>query len=123
MLTNFRRFQASDPFDRSWDVEFRWHQNGISIRHADTVDCKFWLTTQDEKLERVVALEHKHLLKLAAQAGRAVTDAWVIKLAALHMHHMVVTWEDMEKVLVTVPYPEMERYNAMLVEAASEQEV
>ncbi|HBY59327.1 MAG TPA: hypothetical protein DEH78_05865 [Solibacterales bacterium] len=122
MLTNFRQFTATDPFDRPWDVEFRWHQNGISIRHADTVDCKYWLTHEGEKLERVIALEHKNLLRLAAAAGRALTDAWVIKLAALHMNHMVTTWEDMEKVLVTVPYQEMERHNATLVEAAAEQE-
>ncbi len=42
MPDNFRRFQAGpDPFGRVWEVEFRWLQTGISIRHADTVDVKF----------------------------------------------------------------------------------
>ena len=44
MLDNFRRFQAGpDPFGRTWEVEYRWLQTGISIRHADTVDVKFIL--------------------------------------------------------------------------------
>src|SRR5690606_21714904 len=38
MADNLRSFQAGpDPFGRMWNVEFRWLQTGISIRHADTV--------------------------------------------------------------------------------------
>lgn len=117
MLENFRAFQVTDPFDRVWDVEFRWQQNAISIRHADTVDAKFWLTHDGEKLERVVALPHPDLLRLAAKTGREVSDPWCLKLAALHMERMVSTWEDMEKTLVTVNAGELEQYNATLVEA------
>lgn len=119
MLQNFRSFQVTDPFDRAWDVDFRWQQNGISIRHADTVDVKFWLTHEDEKLERVVALQHPDLLRLAAKAGREVSDAWCLKLAALRLQNMISTWEDMEKTLVTVPYAELEQYNTALEEAAA----
>ena len=46
MVENFRRFQAGpDPFGRTWEVEYRWLQTGISIRHADTVDVKFRVWT------------------------------------------------------------------------------
>ena len=119
MLENFRSFQVTDPFDRVWAVEFRWQQNGISIRHADTVDAKFWLTHDGEKIERVVALPHPELLRLAAKAGRDVSDAWCLKLAALHIEHMISTWEDMEKTLVTINFNELEQYNAALEEAAA----
>jgi hypothetical protein len=40
-----RLFEAGpDPFGRTWKVQFRWLQTGISIRHADTVDVKFWVS-------------------------------------------------------------------------------
>jgi hypothetical protein len=119
MLETFRSFEVTDPFDRRWDVEFGWQQNGISIRHADTVDVKFFLSRGDEKLERVVALQNSDLLTLAANAGRSVSDAWCMKLAALHLEHMISTWEDMEKTLVTVPYTELLQYNKALEEVAA----
>lgn len=111
MLDNFRRFQtAPDPFGRVWDVEFRWQQNGISIRHADTVDVKFNIWTTDEpKQERVIALPHPDLLKLSSKLGQPLTDAWCIKLGAVHLKSMIETDDDMEKTLVTVSYPELER--------------
>lgn len=104
MAENFRRFQAGpDPFGRTWEVEFRWLQTGISIRHADTVDVKFVVWTQDEpKQEKVIALPHPGLLALAVQVGHALTDAWCLKLAALHLKHMIESGEDLEKTLVTL---------------------
>src|SRR6266498_3531707 len=112
MIENIRRFQTSpDPFGRVWDVEFRWQQNGITIRHADTVDVKFNIWTTDEpKQERIIALQHPDLLKLSKKSGIPLTDAWCMKLAALHLKHMIETDEDMERTLVTVPYPELEKY-------------
>ncbi len=121
MLENFRRFEtAQDPFGRVWQVQFRWQQNGISIRHADTVDVKFHIWTVDEpKQERVVALINPDLLKLSAKTGHAVTDAWCMKLAALHLKHMIETGEDMEKTLVTVPYADLEQYAGAITAAAA----
>ena len=112
MLENFRCFQTGpDPFDRVWDVEFRWQQNGITIRHADTVDVKFNIWTEGEpKQERVIALNHPGLLKLSAKTGHPLTDAWCLKLAALHLKHMIETDEDMEKTLATPAYAELERH-------------
>jgi hypothetical protein len=116
MVDNFRRFQtAPDPFGRVWDVEFRWLQTGISIRHADTVDVKFNIWTTDEpRQERVIALNHSGLLKLAQKTNQPLTDPWCMKLAALHLKHMIETDEDMEKTLVTVQDSDLERHAAQL---------
>jgi hypothetical protein len=110
MPANFRRFQAGpDPFNRTWEVEFRWLQTGISIRHADTVDVKFVVWTEgEEKQEKIIALPHPLLLALAAKSGHALTDAWCLKLAARHLTHMITSGEDLEKTLVTVSSTDLE---------------
>lgn len=112
MIQNFRRFEAGpDPFGRTWLVEFRWLQIGISIRHADTVDVKFEVSTVDEpRQERVIALSNPDLLALSAKTKQPLSDAWCLKLAALHLKHMIETGEDIEKTLVLVPTAELETY-------------
>ena len=56
MPDSYRRFQAGpDPFGRTWEVEFQWLQTGISIRHADTVDVKFYLWTEGEPKQLLIA--------------------------------------------------------------------
>jgi len=112
MLDNYREFQAGpDPFGRMWKVHLNWLQTGISIRHADTVDVKFGISTADEPFdERVIALPHPALLALSAKTGHPLTDAWCLKIAALHLKHMLESGEDMEKILVTVQPEEMDQY-------------
>ena len=111
MLDNFRRFEVGpDPFGRTWLVEFRWQQNAISIRHSDSVDVKFQLIRGEDVEEKVVSLRHPDLLELSREGGRAVTDAWCMKLAALHLREMILTDRDMDKVLVTPSLAELERY-------------
>jgi hypothetical protein len=116
MAQNFRRFQTgADPRGRAWDVEFRWQQNGISIRHADTVDVKFDIRTEGvAKQEKVIALQQPHLLKLSDAGGRAVSDAWCMKLAALHLKHMVETGVGVDQTLVTPSYAELAEYAGSL---------
>ena len=111
MPSNFRRFEAGpDPFGRTWEVEFRWLQTGISIRHADTVDVKFVLWSSEEpKQEKVLALPHPDLLALSAAAGHPLTDAWCLKLAATHLRYMIRSGEDLEKTLVTLSRADLER--------------
>jgi hypothetical protein len=101
---NFRRFEAGpDPFGRIWQVEFRWLQTAISIRHADTIDVKFVIwTAGEERQERVLALPHLDLLNLSGALNHPLTDAWCLKLAASHLKHMIEAGEDLEKVLVTL---------------------
>ncbi|MBY0374863.1 MAG: hypothetical protein K2Q23_12770 [Bryobacteraceae bacterium] len=115
-----RFFEAADPFGRVWQVEFRWQQTGISIRHADTVDVKYSLFHDDhhgvkEELEKVIALPHPHLLALAKRAERPLTDAWCLRLANAHLQQMIETWEDMDKVLVTLTAQELDRAHASVL--------
>jgi hypothetical protein len=111
MPDNFRRFQAGpDPFGRTWEVEFRWLQTGISIRHADTVDVKFLLWTEGEpKQEKILALRHPDLLELSRETGHALSDGWCLKLAALHLIHMLESGEDLDKTLVTLSPADLRR--------------
>jgi hypothetical protein len=115
MADNFRRFEAGpDPFGRHWEVEFRWLQTGISIRHADTVDVKFvaWSTNATDpepKQEKVIALPHPDLLSLSAKTGHPLTDAWCLKLAAVHLRYMIESGEDLEKTLVTLSPADLDR--------------
>jgi hypothetical protein len=109
MPDNSRRFDAGpDPFGRIWHVEFRWLQTAISIRHADTVDVKFVVWTDgEEREERVLALPHPDLLALSRELSHPLTDPWCLKLAASHLHRMVESGEDLEKVLVTLSYADL----------------
>src|SRR5438067_1380056 len=101
---SYRSFEAGpDPFGRKWRVEFRWLQTGISIRHADTVDVKFIVSPVDAaagdepRQERIIALPHSDLLTLSRKSGHALTDSWCLRMAALHLKHMIETGEDMDK--------------------------
>lgn len=115
MIRNFRHFQAGpDPFGRTWQVDFLWLQTAISIRHSDSVDVKFLLSSGDMKVEKVIALRHPDLLELARQTGRPVTDPWCARLAALHLVRMITTGEDLEKTLITVMKHDLAQYNTML---------
>jgi hypothetical protein len=121
MLDNFREFQAGpDPFGRTWSVHFDWLQNGISIRHADTVDVKFAVSTGGEPFdERIVALPHPALLEASKKTGHALTDAWCSKIGALHVKHVIETGEDLEKTLITPQPGEIEQYARELQSALS----
>jgi hypothetical protein len=115
MIDNFRRFDVGpDPFDRRWTVEFRWLQNGISIRHSDTVDVKFQLFRGEDIEEKVIALPHPALLELSRKLNRPLTDPWCMKLAALHLSEMIETDRDMEKILVTPSLADLERHAGVL---------
>jgi hypothetical protein len=114
MPENFRRFSVNDPFGRKWDVEFRWQQNAISIRHADAIDCKYYVSTGEERRELVVSLPHAALLAAAAQAGRELSDAWVTRLAGLHVERMILGWEDLDKAIAVLSPGEISSYNHML---------
>lgn len=112
MVEQNRLFEAGpDPFGRTWKVQFRWLQTGISIRHADTVDVKF-LLSQDgaEPEEKVVAMQHLDLLTLCEQQHLKLSDPLCLRLAAAHLRKMIETSEDMDKTLVTVTYQELTGY-------------
>lgn len=108
MRENSRQFEVQDPFARTWSVEFRWLQNGISIRHANTVDLKYYIASDEEKREVVIALPHEHLTSLAARSGRAVTDSWCLHLASERLGNMIGKWEDMDSSIVTLRAGDLE---------------
>ena len=116
MIQTFREFEpAPDPFGRKWRVHFRWLQTATSIRHADTVDVKFGVSIDGAPFEeRIVALPHPLLLELSRATGVPLTDGWCLKLAALHLEHMIETGEDIEKTLVTPSADELGAYAAVL---------
>ncbi len=116
MIENFREFQVGpDPFGRTWKVHFSWLQTGISIRHADTVDVKFAISTEGQPFEeRVIALPHPVLLVISDNVGHPLTDSWCLKIAALHLKHMLETGEDVEKTLVTLQPEEIDKYARVL---------
>ncbi|MBY0506264.1 MAG: hypothetical protein K2X03_20265 [Bryobacteraceae bacterium] len=114
-----RHFHVTDPFHREWEVEFRWLQTGISIRHADTVDVKFELRSNGETLEKVIALPHPLLLELSRSSGIPLTDPWCMRLASTHLRIMMRTWEDMDKTLVTLSSADLERANDAVQKATA----
>src|SRR3954453_19053375 len=116
MSSGSRLFEAGpDPFGRNWKVQFRWLQTGISIRHADTVDVKFFVTPDGGVTEeKVIALSHPDLLDLAKEHGRKLTAPLCMRLAAAHLKHMIETSEDMDKTLVTLPRKELFDYDRQL---------
>jgi hypothetical protein len=113
MTEQARLFDAGpDPFGRMWRVQFRWLQTAISIRHADTVDVKFFVSTGDgPPEEKVIALPREALLRLAHERGHSVTDPYCLRIAAAHLRHMIETSEDMERTLVTVSPEELAAYD------------
>ena len=120
MIENYRRFEVGpDPFGRTWQVEYKWQQTAISIRHFDGVDVKFHLIRGEEIQEKVISMAHPDLLALSAKVNRPLTDAWCMKLAALHLKRMIETDVDMEKTLVLASLEDLERYHAMLEEHAA----
>lgn len=121
MSEYYRAFEAGpDPFGATWKVEFRWSQNAISIRHADTVDVKFEITSGDLHEEKVIALPHKDLLRASHETGQPVTDPWVNRIAAAHLRKMIESGDDVEKTLVTLDYATLLGYAESLVPAARE---
>lgn len=113
-MFDFRQFEAADPFGRTWDVRFLWQQNAISIRHADTVDCKFATNDGEAKGEKVIAMPHPLLKALSAKLGRAMNDAWCSKIAALHLKTLIETGDDLEKALVTMTPGDLDKANQAL---------
>jgi hypothetical protein len=121
MSDQSRLFEAGpDPFGRMWKVQFRWLQTGISIRHADTVDVKFFISSEGLPAEeKVIALPRAFLLKLTGDSGRKLTDPLCMRLAAAHVRHMIETSEDMDKTLVAILPAELASYFDQLKQTAA----
>ncbi len=114
-MQNFREFQAGpDPFGVKWQVRFKWLQTAISLRHSDSVDVKFVLSDGTADSYKTIAMQHRHLVDLAKNAGVEMTDAWCSRLAMLHLTYLIESGEDMEKDLVSISPKELSGYEARI---------
>lgn len=119
-MLNFRQFEAGpDPFGQIWQIQFKWLQTAISLRHSDTVDAKFVLQSEGVRTEKTIAMVHTDLLDLSRKSGRAMTDAWCSRLAALHLKHVIETGEDLEKDLISVSPEHLAEYDRRLQEKSA----
>jgi len=119
-MLNFRQFEVGpDPFGRKWEVLFKWLQTAISLRHSDTVDVKFILRSDGERMTRQIAMPHAELVELSRRTGHELTDAWCSRIAATHLKRMVEGGEDLEKDLVTLRPHELEEYAAEIAKEES----
>jgi len=119
-MESFRQFEAGpDPFGRVWQVQFKWLQTAITLRHSDSVDVKFVLRSGEDKIEKTIALMHPYLLALSAKTGHPLTDPWCSRLAALHLKQIIETGEDMEKDLVTPSLEQLAEHDAALHQPAT----
>lgn len=111
VMDNFREFRCGpDPFGRTWQVWFKWLQTAISIRHSDSVDVKFILRFEEEKLEKTISMPHLTLRELAQAMGIGMSDAWCSRLAKQHLEHLILSAEDMEKDIVTPSPAQLTQY-------------
>jgi hypothetical protein len=112
LMENFRDFQVGpDPFGRTWHALFKYLQTGISIRHADTIDVCFVLTNGDERMQKVVVIQHADLRALATKTGRKVSDTLCSRIAVLKLRYVIETAEDLEKDYLAVTAAELAEFD------------
>jgi len=111
-MENFRDFEIGpDPFGRTWHVQFKYLQTGISIRHSDSVDVCFLIESGEEKLKRVVVLYHPELRDYCKRTGREMTDTWCSRLAVCKLTYAIQTAEDIDREYMVVTPQEIEQYD------------
>ena len=114
-MENFRRFEAVDPDGRAWQVEFRWQQNAISIRHSDSVDVKFQLIQGEDVTEKVVALRHPRSSDAQQEAGTRCHRRMGDEAGRSSHERYDRDGPDMEKTLVTTSIEDLERYSQKMM--------
>jgi len=115
VMENYRDFEIGpDPFGRTWHVQFKYLQTGISIRHADSVDVCFLLTSGEETLKRVIVLHHPDVLAYTKRKGAILSDTWCSRIAAFKLKHAVENGEDLEKDFLVVSPSEVEQLDYSL---------
>jgi hypothetical protein len=105
---------VSELTGERFQVEFRWLQTAISLRHSDTVDVKFTANGQG----KVVAIPHGALERACRQAGVPLTDPLCRRIAARHLETVLRTGEDQEKDLITLTPRQVEELVAADAQAA-----
>ena len=114
-MENFREFDAGpDPFGRTWHAMFKYLQTGISIRHSDSIDVCYVLDNGEERLQKVVVIQHADIRAYAKRTGRKVSDTWCSRLAVLKLRHVIETAEDLEKDYLGVTTDEIGEFDARI---------
>ena len=115
LMENFRDFQVGpDPFGRTWHGLFKYLQTGISIRHSDSIDVRFLLSSGEERMQKTVVIQHADMRSYAERTGRKVSDTWCSRLAVLKLRHAIETAEDMEKDYLSVTPAEIALHDAAI---------
>ena len=110
-MQNFRDFACGpDPFGRMWQVQLKWLQTAISIRHSDTVDVKFVLRSDGEVTQKTIAIPHLALLQTAERLQVTMSDAWCARIAVAHLRFLIESGDDMDKDLVTLDAAQVSGY-------------
>ena len=114
-MENFRDFEAGpDPFGRMWQVQFKFLQTAISIRHSDSVDVRYVLHSGDEHAQKTVVIAHPDIRAYSARTGRKITDAWCSRIAKLKIVNAIETAEDLEKDFLSVSPSEIEQFDQQI---------
>jgi hypothetical protein len=96
---DYRKFEVASPATgERYQVEFRWLQTAISLRHSDTVDVKFLVNGEG----KIVALPHAALEQATQQVGLRLSDELCVRIAAEHLQEALSTGADAEKELITL---------------------
>jgi hypothetical protein len=66
---------------QTYQCRFSHMWNGIATRHADTIDCKFFVDSQ----AHVIGLAHTAFVKFREKAGRDLTDREASFVAAEYL--------------------------------------
>jgi hypothetical protein len=82
--------------------------NGIATRHADTIDCKFFV----DGAPHIVGLAHTAFVKFRAKAGRDLTDREASFVAAEYLRERLE--EEDVRPLYDVPEKEVLRLIAQI---------
>jgi len=116
VIENFRDFEAGpDPFGRTWHVQFKYLQTGISIRHSDSVDVCFILDDGESPLnKKTVVIQNADIRAYAARTGRPVSDPWCSRIAMCKLRYVIETAEDLEKDYLPVTAREIEEYDSKI---------
>lgn len=111
LMDNFREFEVTDPFGRTWAAQFKYLQTAISIRHSDSVDVRYVLTSGDEGMQRTMVMQHADLRDYCARTGRKMSDAWCSRLAALKLRQSVQNAEDLDSAYLPVTPAEIDSFD------------
>ena len=111
-MENFRDFHVADPFGSDWHVQFKYNQNGISIRHSDSVDVGYILSNGTQTMKRVVVLHHPMLLAYTQRTGRALTDTWCSRIAAIKLTRTIAEAGDLDREFLQVSPGELAECDA-----------